>query len=140
MWARFLSDYGMLLVLLAVCAYFSAATYAEQHPTGASGGAALGVAIVRQTDPGANILANQWDLTFGGVYRIPADLGTMSLLLDHFVQPNGLAFSPDESVLYVVDSRRRQIRAFDMMPNGTLACVWMPAGEAQRIRFTSNVA
>src|SRR5438270_6847486 len=73
------------------------------------------------TDPGANILANQWDLTFGGVYRVSADLGTMSLLLDHFVQPNGLAFSPDESVLYVIDSRRRQIRAFDMAPNGTVA-------------------
>jgi gluconolactonase len=73
------------------------------------------------TDPGANILATQWDLTFGGVYRVSADLGTMSLLFDHFVQPNGLAFSPDESVLYVIDSRRRQIRAFDMMPNGTVA-------------------
>jgi gluconolactonase len=73
------------------------------------------------TDPGANILPDQWDLTFGGVYRVTADLGSMTLLIDHFVQPNGLAFSPDESVLYVVDSRRRQISAFDMMPNGTLA-------------------
>src|SRR5882724_8279458 len=62
------------------------------------------------TDPGANILPDQWDLTFGGVYRVSADLGTMTLLFDHFVQPNGLAFSPDESVLYVIDSRRRQIR------------------------------
>ena len=35
--------------------------------------------------------------------------------------PNGLAFSPDESVLYINDSRRGHIRAFDMMPNGTLA-------------------
>jgi gluconolactonase len=37
------------------------------------------------------------------------------------VQPNGLAFSSDERVLYVIDSRRRQIRAFDMLPNGTVA-------------------
>src|SRR3954451_21833852 len=73
------------------------------------------------TDPGANILANQTDLTFSGVYRVSADLGTMTLLFDHFVQPNGLAFSPDERVLYVIDSRRRQIRAFDMLPNGTVA-------------------
>jgi gluconolactonase len=73
------------------------------------------------TDPGANILADQTDLTFGGVYRVSADLGTMTLLFDHFVQPNGLAFSPDERVLYVIDSRRRQIRAFDMLPNGTVA-------------------
>jgi gluconolactonase len=35
--------------------------------------------------------------------------------------PNGLAFSPDESVLYINDSRRGHIRAFDLMPNGTLA-------------------
>jgi gluconolactonase len=73
------------------------------------------------TDPGANILANQWDLTVSGVYRVSADLGTMTLLLDHFVQPNGLAFSPDERVLYVIDSRRRQIFAYDMLPNGTVA-------------------
>jgi gluconolactonase len=73
------------------------------------------------TDPGANILPEQWDLTFGGVYRVSPDLGTMTLLFSHFVQPNGLAFSPDESVLYVVDSRRRQIYAFDVLPNGTLA-------------------
>jgi len=73
------------------------------------------------TDPGANILADQTDLTFSGVYRVSPDLGTMTLLISHFVQPNGLAFSSDEGALYVVDSRRRQISAFDMMPNGTLA-------------------
>ena len=38
-----------------------------------------------------------------------------------FITPNGLAFSPDESVLYINDSRRGHIRAFDMQPNGTLA-------------------
>jgi gluconolactonase len=37
------------------------------------------------------------------------------------VQPNGLAFSVDEGVLYVIDSRRGQIRAFDVLPNGLLA-------------------
>jgi gluconolactonase len=63
----------------------------------------------------------QWDLTFSGVYRVSRDLGTMSLLADDFVLPNGLAFSPDESVLYINDSRRRHIRAFDLMPNGMLA-------------------
>ncbi|GIS96126.1 MAG: hypothetical protein CM1200mP22_33630 [Dehalococcoidia bacterium] len=35
--------------------------------------------------------------------------------------PNGLAFSPDESVLYVDDSARKQIRAFDVGPNGRLS-------------------
>src|SRR6266478_3320776 len=31
--------------------------------------------------------------------------GTLSLLVDNFIFPNGLAFSSDESVLYVNDSR-----------------------------------
>jgi gluconolactonase len=73
------------------------------------------------TDPNAGIVPEQWDLTFAGVYRVTPDLGTMSLLVDDFVQPNGLAFSPDEAILYVNDSRRRHIRAFDLLPNGMLA-------------------
>jgi gluconolactonase len=74
------------------------------------------------TDPWSPALVReQWDLTFNGVYRLTPDLGTLTLLLDDMVFPNGLAFSPDESVLYINDSRRRHIRAFDMAPNGTLA-------------------
>src|SRR5207247_443508 len=34
---------------------------------------------------------------------------------------NGLAFSPDERMLYVNDSRRGHIRAFDVDPTGLLA-------------------
>src|SRR6202030_3917777 len=63
----------------------------------------------------------QWDMTFMGVYRVTPDLGTLTLLVDDFLLPNGLALSPDESVLYINDSRRRHIRAFDLAPNGTLA-------------------
>jgi gluconolactonase len=73
------------------------------------------------TDPNGNIVPEQWDLSVAGVYRVSADLGTMTLLTDSFVQPNGLAFSPDEGVLYIIDSRRGHIRAFDVLPNGTLA-------------------
>jgi len=74
------------------------------------------------TDPWTNPLpAEQWDLTFAGVYRVTPDLGTLTLLIDTFVLPNGLAFSPNESVLYINDSRRGHIRAFDLLPNGTLA-------------------
>jgi len=74
------------------------------------------------TDPWTNPLpAEQWDLTFAGVYRVTPDLGTLTLLVDNFVLPNGLAFTPDERVLYINDSRRGHIRAFDLLPNGTLA-------------------
>jgi gluconolactonase len=74
------------------------------------------------TDPWTSPVAQeQWDLTFAGVYRVTPDLGTMSLLVADFVLPNGLAFTPDEKVLYINDSRRRHIRAFELLPNGTLA-------------------
>jgi gluconolactonase len=74
------------------------------------------------TDPWSSPAAPQeWDLTFPGVYRVSPDLGTMSLLIADFVLPNGLAFSPDESVLYINDSRRGHIRAFDLLPSGMLA-------------------
>ena len=66
------------------------------------------------TDPWTSPAApEQWDLTFSGVYRITPDLATMTLLIDDFVVPNGLAFTPDEKVLYINDSRRGHIRAFD---------------------------
>jgi gluconolactonase len=74
------------------------------------------------TDPWTNPNPpQQWDLTSSGVYRLTPDLGALTLLVDDFTLPNGLAFSPDESVLYINDTRRGHIRAFDLMPNGTLA-------------------
>ncbi|MCH7843024.1 MAG: SMP-30/gluconolactonase/LRE family protein [Chloroflexi bacterium] len=74
------------------------------------------------TDPWTSPLpAEQWDLTFSGVYRVSPDLGTITLLIGDFIVPNGLMFSPDESILYINDSRRGHIRSFEVMPNGTLA-------------------
>ena len=74
------------------------------------------------TDPWTSPAApEQWDLTFSGVYRVTPDLGTMSLLISDFVLPNGLAFSPNEDVLYINDSRRGHIRAFELLSNGMLA-------------------
>jgi gluconolactonase len=72
------------------------------------------------TDPGGNAAPDQWDVTVSGVYRVSPDLGTMSLIVDDMVRPNGLAFSPTENILYVADSRRRHVRAYDLLPNGTV--------------------
>ena len=60
------------------------------------------------------------ELDFNGVYRIESD-GDLTLLDDTFEGPNGLAFSPDETVLYVDDSARGHIRAFDVEAGGTLS-------------------
>ncbi len=68
------------------------------------------------TDPGLGRIESELD--FCGVYRVSPDLGSIHVLVWDFVVPNGLAFSPDEQVLYVNDSRRGHIRAFDMEPSG----------------------
>ena len=54
-----------------------------------------------------------------GVYRLAPD-GSLHLAADDFTLPNGLAFSPDESVLYIDDSAQKHIRAFAVRPDGTL--------------------
>ena len=71
------------------------------------------------TDPGWP--APGLDLDYSGVFRVSPDLDEIMLLVGDFITPNGIAFSPDESILYVNDTRRRHIRAFDVQPNGTLA-------------------
>lgn len=73
------------------------------------------------TDPGGPLAPNQFDVTVNGVYRVSADLGTVSLIVDDCIGPNGIAFNPDESILYVNDARRRHVKAYEMLPNGTVA-------------------
>jgi gluconolactonase len=58
-----------------------------------------------------------------GVYRIDAS-GALHCMLDDLAGPNGLAFSPDESVLYVVESRAtpsRRLWAYDVVAGGALS-------------------
>jgi gluconolactonase len=52
-----------------------------------------------------------------GVYRVDPSTGELALALDDLEAPNGLAFSPDERLLYVVESRatpHRKIWAYDV--------------------------
>jgi gluconolactonase len=82
---------------------------------------------VQPSTPGMTRPAGWWnapipgkELAYNGVYRLTPD-GTLHLLVDDFALPNGLAFSPDESVLYVDDSAHKHIRAFDVRADGTLS-------------------
>jgi gluconolactonase len=71
-------------------------------------------------------------LSFRGVYRISPDGSELRLLADDFEQPNGLCFSLDEKRLFVNDTVRRHIRAFDVVSDGSLqgGAVWaQPQGE-----------
>ncbi|WP_446218069.1 SMP-30/gluconolactonase/LRE family protein [Micromonospora sp. IBHARD004] len=54
------------------------------------------------------------------VYRVDPHDGEVRIVADDFGQPNGLAFSADESTLYVVDTRARHLRRFAVTEGGTL--------------------
>ena len=73
------------------------------------------------TDPpyGLPGLTEWKELPYNGVYRLAPD-GELVLLMDDFDRPNGLAFSPDENILYVNDTARGHIRAFDVKTDGSL--------------------
>ena len=77
------------------------------------------------------------------VYRLDPGTGRLSVVADAFDKPNGLAFSPDERVLYIGDSganqeagsyypaRPHHIKAFDVvdgrrLENERLFCVTTP--------------
>ncbi|WP_206352090.1 SMP-30/gluconolactonase/LRE family protein [Tautonia rosea] len=77
------------------------------------------------TDPPYGLPKNVDDpakeLPFQGVYRLSPD-GTLTLLTDQMSRPNGIAFSPDESILYVANSDPEQAiwMAFPVKEDGTL--------------------
>lgn len=62
----------------------------------------------------------QQQLDFQGVYRVDPKSGELACLMDDFVQPNGLCFSPDEKILYINDTGKAHIRVFEMKADGTL--------------------
>jgi len=74
--------------------------------------------IVYFTDPPFGIDKQQKELSSNGVYKL--DASGLTLLADDFERPNGLALSPDEQTLYVDDSFRAHIKAFDVKEDGML--------------------
>lgn len=71
------------------------------------------------TDPGLRVPLAERELLYAGVYRIGPD-GVTTLVAD-CEYPNGLAFSPDERMLYVANTRWTQyIHALELDAGGTL--------------------
>ena len=60
------------------------------------------------------------ELDFAGVFAVKPGEAPRAVGKD-FETPNGLALSPDEKTLYVDDTERKHIRAFDMAADGTLS-------------------
>ncbi len=63
------------------------------------------------------------ELDFQGVYRLATD-GSLTLLIDDLSRPNGIAFSPDQSILYVASSdgaNQPVVMAYDVEPDGSIS-------------------
>jgi len=71
------------------------------------------------TDPPWGISPGQAELDFHGIYRM-SPTGKLQLLDDTVDYPNGIAFSPDESVLYADNSGGKTIYAWDVVDDTTL--------------------
>lgn len=72
------------------------------------------------TDPTLDLPKEQKQETpFQGVYRLD-EKGGVQLLTKDLTQPNGLAFSPDGTKLYIDDSDQRNIRVYDFA-NGAIS-------------------
>lgn len=65
-------------------------------------------------------LERSQELDCQGIYRVAQD-GSLFREADDFDQPNGLCLSPDERTLYVNDTTRAHIRAFDVAADGSLS-------------------
>ncbi len=102
------------------------------------------------TDPGYGILMNyegeqaEFELP-RRVYRLDPQTGHATIVADDFDRPNGLCFSPDEKLLYIVDTGishtpdgPSHIRVFDVRDDGKLrngrVFVDMKPGSADGIR------
>ena len=73
------------------------------------------------TDPEGRLDEADREQGFSGVYRIAPD-GAMSLEIDDIPYPNGLAFSPDERVLYVANTRPHgRVMTYDVSTDGAVS-------------------
>ena len=73
------------------------------------------------SDPPYGVKPELRELDFQSVFRASSDGKTLTLLARDFVKPNGLAFSPDEKILYIADTELGHIRAFDVNADGSIA-------------------
>jgi gluconolactonase len=79
------------------------------------------------TDPpygiGGNYIGNQAPSELpANVYRVDGTTGKVTVVADDLNRPNGISFSPDESRLYIVDSRgspNRHVKIYDVTERGT---------------------
>jgi ribose transport system permease protein len=89
---RFFSDYGMALVLLLLCVYYSAVTFALQDPSGPSGGEQLAREVLVRFGPSARVLLvsrdTREDIAFAEAARKRLEAAGVAVVGDVRGQPS----------------------------------------------------
>jgi len=75
--------------------------------------------LILFTDPPYGLGQRPAELGFSGVFALDEASGRMVLIDDQLSRPNGLALSPDETVLYVGDTATQTLWAYDLAADGT---------------------
>ena len=99
------------------------------------------------TDPRFGILSNyegeiaEPELPMN-VYRVDGKSGAVTVVADGINAPNGLAFSPDEKKLYIVESRSqpRRILVYDVQRRRKSPTAKSSSMPARRARRTASAA
>lgn len=72
------------------------------------------------TDPNYGLSGRPAELSEEAVYRVVPGEEPIKVA-DGFSKPNGIAFSPDESLLYIADTSRAHVRVFTVNADGSLS-------------------
>lgn len=75
--------------------------------------------LILFTDPPYGLGQRTSEVGFSGVFAFDEASGRMVLIDDALSRPNGLALSPDESVLYVGDTATQTVWAYDLAADGS---------------------
>ncbi|WP_066532853.1 SMP-30/gluconolactonase/LRE family protein [Erythrobacter sp. CCH5-A1] len=78
-----------------------------------------GDGLIFFTDPPYGLGKRAAEIAFSGVFALDEASGRMVLIDDAHARPNGLAFSPDEAVLYVGDTATQSLWAYDIAADGS---------------------
>lgn len=75
--------------------------------------------LILFTDPPYGLGQRTSEVGFSGVFAFDEATGGMVLIDNAHARPNGLALSPDETVLYVGDTATQTLWAYDLAADGT---------------------